>query len=67
LDLFQLPTEDWPYFESQVKVEVDECLRSEFGVRFNYFSLSESKKPEIENVGSELVQRKKPEHKRFDF
>jgi hypothetical protein len=64
---FQLPTEDWPDFESQVKVEKDECLRSEFSVRFNYFSMSEKRKKsglKLEELGSELVHRKQAGEKR---
>ncbi len=65
--VLQLPTEDWPDFESQVKVEKDECVRSEFSVRFNYFSMSEGKKksgPKLEELGSELVHRKHTDENR---
>ena len=58
----QLPTEDWPEFESQLKVSKDECLRSEFNVRFNYFSLTQvdrnSAPAKVEDLTSELVHRK---------
>ena len=54
---FQLPTEDWPDFESDVKVSRDECLRSEFGVRFHYFSMADPANA-VENVGSDLVRRR---------
>ena len=40
-----------------MKVSRDECLRSEFGVRFHYFSMADPANA-VENVGSDLVRRR---------
>ena len=43
----------------------DECLRSEFGVRFHYFSLAETNKA-VETIGPELVRRRHKDGERFE-